>query len=502
MRGQYIKPLMILGLSSLCLLVGATAWNVPAWAAVGAAVVPLIIYHIVFLRRKAKEGLSQHAIDSVYYFGFLITIFALGLSAVALASRGVEGNLTQIAAQFGCGLLATGYAVFARVDLTAVSALADGKSYEETMLAITTRSRELSTNVELASEKFAHFAETLMSKTLEATESSRIRAEQAMVGAASEFGNELRAILRESRDSLAGIKDLVSDAQFESERKELGRSVRLANERLKGLSASIEKITDSVEGWAATVKPMSSQAVELERHFDAISTKLEVLASSGGPLAASAVAFQNVADAAGTSGDTLENVTTRLVTVVTALEETGNSIGNIRAIAARTARNFEILTETCDSLDRTLSQLKTFAELSNQLAGGLEKTTDAFSPLEERARAVCGTLEQVQAAGGRVQLNMEAMAERFARDAESPSERKDKVNTGADATRALSEFTAGLAAMQERVREATEDLKRSIGASAAALEKDVDRSSRAASLLTNSLTKVAQHIIDQIPKKG
>lgn len=61
----------------------------PATSFVGAPV-PLIWYHTIFLRPRAAEGLPQPAIDSVYYYyGFLITIGALGATNVAIAGEAV-----------------------------------------------------------------------------------------------------------------------------------------------------------------------------------------------------------------------------------------------------------------------------------------------------------------------------------------------------------------------------------------------------------------------------
>src|SRR5690349_5241898 len=84
------------------------------------AVAPLVAYH-VRLASLLKNGLADpngFLVDSVYYFGFLITVFALAVTAFTIAVSSDSPNLiSTILQQFGAGLLATGYAVMARLHL-------------------------------------------------------------------------------------------------------------------------------------------------------------------------------------------------------------------------------------------------------------------------------------------------------------------------------------------------------------------------------------------------
>ena len=76
---------------------------------------PLAIYHAWLWR---AESLTQQEIDSVYYFGFILTLTTLGLSAFGLANSGGSANdINSIGTQFALGLLATGYGLIARITL-------------------------------------------------------------------------------------------------------------------------------------------------------------------------------------------------------------------------------------------------------------------------------------------------------------------------------------------------------------------------------------------------
>src|SRR6185369_2077168 len=128
--GNFFSTLFICASTSFGLLVAATYLQLPPWAGMLGGGLPLAYYHLGYLLPRARKGLSHAAIDSVYYFGFLVTIAALGVSAVSLAVTGGKAPLNNIAFQFGLGLLATGYAVLARMHLTSITTYVDEGSPE------------------------------------------------------------------------------------------------------------------------------------------------------------------------------------------------------------------------------------------------------------------------------------------------------------------------------------------------------------------------------------
>jgi len=84
--------------------------------------IPILVYHY-FLKQQqfSKFGavhLSDSEVDSIYYFGFVVTLLTLIASILTL---GISGNqnidLQTIGIQFGLGLFVTGYALVARLHL-------------------------------------------------------------------------------------------------------------------------------------------------------------------------------------------------------------------------------------------------------------------------------------------------------------------------------------------------------------------------------------------------
>ena len=140
-RNYFFISLILLGVSH--------ALHLHPLVGVAFGIAPLFSYHIFYLAPKAKKNeLTQPAIDSVYYFGFLITVASLGLSAISIANSGDETDFNNVIFQFGVGLIATGYAVIARMHLISIRAQADAHNTEEAMESFIKKSMTLTQAVD------------------------------------------------------------------------------------------------------------------------------------------------------------------------------------------------------------------------------------------------------------------------------------------------------------------------------------------------------------------
>ena len=84
---------------------------------------PLTVYFVILL--LCRKSLTKLNIDSIYYFGFLVTIISLALSAAKFdLGNNVDGSLNVIIDQFSVGLIATGLALVYRLIL---QTMAEGK---------------------------------------------------------------------------------------------------------------------------------------------------------------------------------------------------------------------------------------------------------------------------------------------------------------------------------------------------------------------------------------
>lgn len=88
------------------------------WLGLAAGLLPLSFYHYTLSKSNI---LSPAEVDSVYYFGFLVTVITLVSTAISIGLASKLPAIQWILLQFGLGLVATGYALFARLQLMAKS---------------------------------------------------------------------------------------------------------------------------------------------------------------------------------------------------------------------------------------------------------------------------------------------------------------------------------------------------------------------------------------------
>ena len=161
---------------------------------------PLAAYHLLYLRRHAANGLSSAEVDSVYYFGFLITVATLATTAFDI-SRHPDADTFPLH-QFAVGLLATGYAVIARMHLQAQTVTNEGAGPEQMLDNYVIRSGVLIDNLETAIVRMSTFAQTVESETMRVHERSRELLEQSVIAVARTFEEELKASLATARSSI------------------------------------------------------------------------------------------------------------------------------------------------------------------------------------------------------------------------------------------------------------------------------------------------------------
>ena len=85
-------------------------------------IIPLGFYHFSLHQQRIDETkiirLTEAEIDSIYYFGFVITLITLIAAVFTLGTIGSKSfNPETIGIQFGLGLFVTGYALIARLHL-------------------------------------------------------------------------------------------------------------------------------------------------------------------------------------------------------------------------------------------------------------------------------------------------------------------------------------------------------------------------------------------------
>ena len=272
MKQRYFRTLVPCAVVSLSLLISAAVLTSlkpefvgRQWAFAVLAILPMLFYHFVLYRTAKRTSLDVPAIDSVYYYGFLLTVAALALSAVQVGLHVNSGlDLRPVLNNFAVGLSATGYAVIARMHLTSASTFGGMGGPEEVMDRYLKRSLELVENVDLAARQLADLSKAIMARTADVADSARSATQKVVLDVGQAFDSEMKAALADTRQSLTGIRQMTSDPDFAAERAALSSNVRATRNAVGRLTESltelVEKTKENTQATSSAVAATTSIA--------------------------------------------------------------------------------------------------------------------------------------------------------------------------------------------------------------------------------------------------
>ena len=524
----------------------------PPWFSVIAGVTPLIFYHLGYLAPRAKRGISQTAIDSVYYFGFLITVAALGISAVAIAQSAGAIDIKPIVYQFGVGLFATGYAVVARMHVSSISKMLDEVSPEAIIDKYIQRSRALVENVEMAVVSFAQITEksvvvvnqldtlsvSILKKIEDTAQRAQILATKSVMASAKVFEDEMRSTMASSKQALLDIRALMTETSFIDERKQLVESLKATVETTAKVNQSlIDFNAATIESSRASSTTAHSQMV-LGEALGALGNSVDVLVGPDGGLQRAARDIADVGVQVSLGTGQLTDSVAKLNSVTQQLSEGASSqlklnkllkkaeeqLSNLSGVTERFGSVLEQTQAATESSSRTVGELNKVAaalpllfvrvgELSESLGSASTSSNGLFSTasrLPDELNQVRGQLESVVA---QVKQLAQVSSETAAAGLAIQSDLRNSVAAGDAAKRLLetsermattlqsietsvSRLPASVQGLEMSLIESAKFVKNSVESSARILETDVQRSASAASLLTISLADVAKNIVN------
>lgn len=540
-------PVLILsiGFSVLVLVLVAVAnstsgFNIPPWLALACALAPLIYYHLMYLAPRARVGISQTAIDSVYYYGFLITVAALGISAISISTtKGTDWNTETVVYQFGVGLFATGYAIIARMHLTSIASTVDDRSIESIMDRYVKRSLELVDNVETAAIRIAEFSKTAETITTDIAEKSRATAERSMLRVANVFEQEMLSTLALARDGLTEIRGLVADTTFTTEREELARSITATIEISTKLNKALDEYTTRAQASAAATKRTAESTLLLDESIQSFRRDVEAFGGENGALKATAASVRDSGAAIDESSRALAGAAERLHESADAISDTGATFKSMRTIAKKASEQLDALADVTVRLDSALTSIGSTANASGKLADQLSRVSESLKPLDSNISGLSANFVAAGLASERLEKHMSTLPEQAAtvrvvgeslgavlkkisasinetaesteRLAESSAESlKAFTNTGEvlgpdgdlqasvdSLNELLNNLASSINTVQSHLANSAEDLQSAVATSTKALEADVTRSKEATAMLTDQLIQVAQTVIDR-----
>lgn len=399
-------------ISALALVAGILFPPLPDLLPFAAALTPLVWYHVGFLRPHAQRGLSQAAIDSVYYYGFLITVGALGATALDLSLHGVGDDFSAVAFQFGLGLLATGYAVWARVHLVGIAKQMDEDELRDLMGLQIEKSRELLSSIELAVSSFTSFSETLVSRTVDFHSRIEEQTKSSIDRASADFSKGISAITEQADLALQDLRGIVNDVTFGAERDELKKSVTSMVQTVTKLTSSLDQLSGSAnssatsaQAFAAGLSAVNDGATGTANQLQRLSTDEGLVAKFGSALvgstsslseftsisSASATALSEIGDAANPVSGELKGLATALGRSTEASQAATNILASLQTLgghAGGLSGDLDALKTVIQSLQSTIDNLNAgLIDSTGRLKDAMAETSDVLEGLHDRVAA-------------------------------------------------------------------------------------------------------------------
>lgn len=433
MTVRYFPALLACMTVSFVVLAAGLVVSVTSWFWVPAAVLPLMYYHLGFLRPRIAKATDSAAIDSVYYFGFLITVAALALSAVSMG-RTTAPDFHLVLVKFGIGMVATGYALIARMHLQSLATPDSSQTAESVMDAYVHRTQELVDNVETAIVRVNSFSQIVLDETRETHIRAQAQIEQSLIDSARAFQKELGDVGASIREGISSIGGLLDDISSSTERTELLEVVKSTVITARELTTSMKVFSDQFMSGADAVLTTKAAIEAIEPSFHQFNVVLDQIGAPEGNLAHAANSLLSLTDASTKAADSARDALRTTADLTRQFDAQGTMFVAMGEFAKTASQQFDNLGKTGAGLDVALSE---------------------FAKAIETADTLSQNLSKVQAS--------------------------------------LPELTVELEALTRKLAE----LKESVSTAARDLEADVRRSAEATMLLTTSLTGVAQNIIHQ-----
>ncbi|QEZ44155.1 hypothetical protein [Cupriavidus oxalaticus] len=277
-RTFFVSVLAALTLTGVSIFV-----RLPLLLAVACELAPLVYYFYTLNQRARNESLSQTAIDSVYYFGFIITIFALAASVFRVYLFGIGNDLVVIVGHFAVGLLATGLALLFRMLLTAQTEALNAKDLGESIEDYIRRVNDVVTSVETSAANFEGLAHSLQDRTEKVVSAAHLAFSTSLTESAKLFQEQIKQVIEKAGESVQQFDRTVEAVTKASHVEELGANMGELTSGLrnfaKEMTAYGQRITQ--EAATANANALSVSNKSFIEHLQSLYAKNNELVATG-----------------------------------------------------------------------------------------------------------------------------------------------------------------------------------------------------------------------------
>lgn len=323
----------------------ATAFFQGNWVLhVAVGVAPMAFYFTNLFR---KNSLTQVEIDSIYYFGFLVTLCSLGAAVIELSLKGLSGDNTDLIARFGLGLFATGLGLMGRLLLLPKKTSIDStdEALDKQLQQVASLVMQFQTTIDLFKE--------LRQEALDETVKGVSNASSAALTAISDGLKEPIALVDQKLNELASTFSSFDTAGLNS----LSRNTGALSKSFANLSAVTPQISATLVDIGATAKTAQEAYTKLNSSLASVTENTAQLA----------IAMSNFTD--------IPQVTEK---IKKALEELSSHLGSIKS------QNFETLNSNIAAISEAFQSLATSAQVSKTaIANTSDLTVQKLSGLSQ-----------------------------------------------------------------------------------------------------------------------
>lgn len=403
------------------------------WAGLAAGIAPLITYHAILLRKRL---LSPTEVDSIYYFGFLVTVITLVSTAISIGSSENAIQLRWVLYQFGLGLVATGYALFARLHLLAKSTSTADTDIVDATERLAKSVEKVAGDFDKAGFQVAAFVEQTERRLAEFDQ----RAQSKFTAAEAKFEQRLNEASTHFNEILA-----------KSAAQSLERSSTVIEQATGRFSEAISAVMDEV-GRVQT----EAEAISFERASERIAQFSEEMEQSVASIAG------KVSEAAGSSADAISELTSasrktmKLATDISSRLESLSRIESLVEAIGKTSEALSGISRTAEETDASLSSLATKVGAAEQ---GIREWIIAPLSSGGLASAVESAQRTISEAASAASSLLNSIERSSAPAAEKAPELLARLNA---ATAAASSLESGATALAKAMTDAESSLRQTV----------------------------------------
>jgi chromosome segregation ATPase len=370
MNEQYFPKLMKLLTASVGLLFLSAATNQPALSILG--ILPLLIYHWRILVPATQTGL---------------------ISALHIAISSGETDILSVVLNFGIGLIATGYAVFARMHLNSLAPVSGTYTEEQVMDRYVQRSAQLVDHIERSTTKLSDFATEIIARTAATAETIQQTAEQNMRRTSAEFASDIANILEDVREALDGIQELVTDADSQAARTSFNTELRETYRAGSELNAAMRELAQHTAQESKQRAETITTTKSLALHLQDFSEKMRKLGAEDGAIAISAQTLGAVSGGLVSSSQTVIEALETLHEVGALVQDTGPTFSKMRTMTKKATEQLETLAEATEHLRQAGENVQYASDASSALNSELARMCDVLPTLNVNSQRLSATFD-------------------------------------------------------------------------------------------------------------